>query len=99
MDYTSMSKEELIREITALAGKVSALKENKNGFSVLIEDSADAIFISDDNGYYVEVNKKACELIGYEKSEIIGKHITDFVLKEEIEKTPLKLDEIKAGKT
>src|SRR5688572_2552799 len=100
MDYTLMSKEELIRELGALAGKIQSLKEHKNnGYAVPIEESADAILISDPRGFYLDANKKACEMLGFAKSEIQGKHVSDFLPKEELEKNPLRLDEVNAGKT
>jgi PAS domain S-box-containing protein len=54
------------------AGKV-------NKYKALFENAADAIFLVDEKGKYIDVNKKALEVSGYSKKELIGKTIEDFI--------------------
>jgi|GEM_PF-4156772 len=43
----------------------------------IFESALDAMIIADDNANYVEVNKAACELLGYSKEEFKGKNVAD----------------------
>jgi PAS domain S-box-containing protein len=53
------------------------LRESEAKYRMLFENAEDAIFVADpDTGYLIEVNKKAEELTGYNRSELIGKHQT-----------------------
>ncbi|WP_449420284.1 PAS domain S-box protein [Phormidium nigroviride] len=45
----------------------------------LFETTLDAIAIADDGGRYVDLNPAACELLGLEKNEILGRCISDFL--------------------
>jgi PAS domain S-box-containing protein len=51
----------------------------------LFERSADAIFIADLDGRYTDVNRAACEMLGWTREEIIGKTIIDLIPRDEIE--------------
>ncbi len=40
---------------------------------------ADAIFVTETDGLIIDVNPAACQLLGYAKAELLGKHPWDFV--------------------
>ena len=42
-----------------------------------VEDLEDAVLIADDAGTYVAVSDRALELLGYDRSELLGLHIWD----------------------
>jgi len=46
-------------------------------FKTLLESSSDSILIHDMNGKVMEANHIACEIFGYTRSKMIGKHIKD----------------------
>ncbi|TFH03733.1 MAG: PAS domain S-box protein, partial [Methanosarcina sp.] len=46
-------------------------------FKTLLESSSDSILIHDMNGRVMEANHIACELFGYTRSKMLGKHIKD----------------------
>ena len=46
-------------------------------FKTLLESSSDSILIHDMNGRVIEANHVACEIFGYTRSKMIGKHIKD----------------------
>ncbi len=48
-----------------------------NIFSFLFENSSDAIFLSDLQGNLIEVNKTACEIMGYAKHELTKMNFRD----------------------
>ena len=49
----------------------------ENIFNFLFDNSSDAIFLSDLNGNIIEINKVACDFMGYKKSELIKKNFRD----------------------
>ena len=56
------------------------LYESENRFRSYIENAPNGIFITDNKGYYVEVNKAAEINTGYSQKELVGKHILDIIL-------------------
>ncbi|MFB2891931.1 PAS domain S-box protein [Aerosakkonemataceae cyanobacterium BLCC-F50] len=50
----------------------------------LIDLAPDAIFIADLNGYFTEVNRFACQLLGYRREELLGKTIADLIGPEDL---------------
>ena len=48
-------------------------------YKPLYENAIDAIFLVDEKGRYIDVNKKALELTGYTKEELLGKTILDLI--------------------
>ncbi|WP_440951975.1 PAS domain S-box protein [Methanococcoides sp. FTZ1] len=47
------------------------LKESENKFRTLFENANDAIYLADLNGQFLEVNKVACDQLGYTQSELL----------------------------
>ncbi len=61
-----------------------ALKESVNRFRTIIERSVDAIFLTDQNGYFTYANQTASDLLGYSKEEIREmKHDELFIKKDQ----------------
>lgn len=62
------------------------LKESEEKFRKIIENSADAIFIANEKGNYIYVNKKATELLNYTQKELCSMSIFDLASTEDLEK-------------
>lgn len=60
------------------------LRESENKYRTLFENTLDAIFLGDDQGYYVDVNPAAAKLLGYRRDQIIGHHYSEFIRKEDL---------------
>jgi len=54
------------------------MKEFEKNFHNLYKNAPDAISLIDANGVIINCNKQEEQLLGYNKEEIIGKHITTF---------------------
>ena len=50
----------------------------------LIESSLDSIISCDDKGYITRANKAFLEMLKYEEDDVVGKHITEFSIREDI---------------
>jgi PAS domain S-box-containing protein len=60
------------------------IRESQEKLSSYIRYAPDGIFISDENGNYVEVNPAACKLIGYAENELLKLTIPDIVFDEDL---------------
>jgi len=56
--------------------------EDKNA---IIEHTKDIICVFDERGYFISINKRSMDVLGYDASEINGRHFADFLVKEDID--------------
>ncbi len=87
---------ELIRFFEGLASSIGLafqrklaekeLKASEQRYRTYIDNSPTAVFIADATGRYVEVNRAACDLIGYSEEELLDRSIPDIVAREDIER-------------
>ncbi len=56
-----------------------SLRESEAKFRSYIENAPDGIFIADEKGEYIEVNKAACEMTGYSEDELLSMSIPDLI--------------------
>jgi len=81
------SKEQLVKEITALREQVAKLEVARDCLENVLENSPDAIGIVDKHGRLLKWNKLAEKLYGYSFKEVKKKKAFDFYAdKEEMEK-------------
>ena len=53
------------------------LRESEARYRGLVEHAADAIFVLDAAGSIRDVNRRACEKLGYNRAELIGRSLTE----------------------
>jgi PAS domain S-box-containing protein len=64
-----------ITDITARKRAEEALEKSEERFRKQFEEALDAIFVADaETGIVIDCNRAACELVGREKSELVGQH-------------------------
>ncbi len=64
-----------------------ALRQSEEKYRALTSDAGDAIVLIDTKGNILEANKKAEEIFGYTKEEVLNAHFTRFIPKEGLERT------------
>ncbi|MHA2315295.1 MAG: PAS domain S-box protein [Candidatus Hermodarchaeia archaeon] len=65
----------ITKEITERKKTEEALRESEEKYRKLFEETTDAIFVADaETGTLIDCNSAAEELVGREKSELVGKH-------------------------
>jgi len=57
----------------------TVLREHEQKLGAVFDTALDAIFITDDERRYVDVNPAGCEYLGVAKPDLIGRRIDDFV--------------------
>ena len=65
-------------DITNLKQTEEALRASERRFRVFVDHAADAFFLFDEQGRMVDVNRRACESLGYARDELLGMTPFDF---------------------
>ncbi len=69
----------IIKDITESINKESLLRIAEKKYETIFEKAPNGISILDKKGFIIEVNEKESSLLGYDKKEMIGKHISSFL--------------------
>jgi PAS domain S-box-containing protein len=69
----------LITNITERKRTECALKESEERFRHLFEQASDGIVTADLNGQYLDVNSRACQMLGYSREELFGLRVPDLL--------------------
>lgn len=79
------------RDITDRKQAESELRISEQRFRTFVDHAADAFFLFDDENVVLDVNRQACQTLGYTREELLGMTPIDF----DPDITPAILDEIK----
>ncbi|RLD44072.1 MAG: hypothetical protein DRI86_08405, partial [Bacteroidetes bacterium] len=83
-DDRSESIASTVVNITEDINKDIQLQLAKDKYATIFKKAPNGISILDNRGIIVEVNERDCQMLGYRKEEMIGKHISCFFEKEQI---------------
>lgn len=70
----------VLHDITELRSTEQELRSSERRFRTFVDYAADGFFLFDDHAIVLDVNRHACESLGYSREELIGKHPRDFDL-------------------
>ena len=76
---------ELEQELHESRKIIEKLKESEEKYRSIIDYAPDGVFISDENGKYLEVNPAACRITGYSKEELLKLSIPEILFTEDLE--------------
>ncbi len=62
---------------TAVTQRTAQLQTSEQRYRGLFDNSLEAIFIADDQGYYLDANPAACEMLGYTRAELLTMGVWD----------------------
>jgi PAS domain S-box-containing protein len=57
---------------------ISKLRAGEMRFRTFVDHATDSFFLLDDRSTVLDVNRQACNSLGYSRKELIGKHRSDF---------------------
>ena len=68
----------VLQDITELRQAEQELRASEARFRIFVDHATDAFFLLDDDWTILDVNRQACDGLGYSREELIGKHKSDF---------------------
>jgi PAS domain S-box-containing protein len=77
-------------DITELKRAESELRISEQRFRTFVDHATDAFFLFDDRNVVLDVNRQACERLGYRREELVGLTAIDF----DPDVTPAQLEEM-----
>ncbi len=73
------------------------LKESEKLHRYIVNKSPDIVYILDNKGRFTFINKRVESLLGYKMKDVIGKHYSELVHEDDIEKAQFKFNERRTG--
>jgi PAS domain S-box-containing protein len=67
----------VLQDITELRQAEQELRASEARFRTFVDHATDAFFLLDDHSTVLDVNREACQSLGYSRDELIGKHRSD----------------------
>ena len=68
----------IVQDITELRQAEEGLRASEARFRTFVDHATDAFFLHGDDGTVLDVNRQACESLGYGRDELIGVNPMDF---------------------
>jgi two-component system cell cycle sensor histidine kinase/response regulator CckA len=68
----------MMQDITELRQAELALRASEARFRTIVEHAADAFLLLDERLQVVDVNRQACDSLGYSRDELLGMHVRGF---------------------
>ncbi len=68
---------ELEQELRDRAAESARLRAEERRYRLLVEHAADGLVVHDDDGRFLEVNERACDLLGYSRDELLTMSLRD----------------------
>lgn len=86
------------RELTAENRRISAqLESSEKLYRYLVDSSPDLIYTLDHEGRFTFVNNRVTSLLGYDKEVLLGRHYSEIVFEEDLERALYVFNERRVG--
>jgi PAS domain S-box-containing protein len=87
----------MMMDITQLKDVETDLKNSENKFRALVENASDALIVHSFDGNLIDVNRKACESLGYTREELLQMNVEDIDVDYDITTAQNVWEKIKPG--
>jgi PAS domain S-box-containing protein len=75
----TLCKLEIFRDISDRKRCEEVLRQSEKRYRMLVETMSDGLGVQDENGVWIYVNDRLCEMLGYSTEEMVGRPATDFL--------------------
>ena len=89
--------EPLFRKLAESRQMEQSLRETEARFRATFEQAAVGIALVDLNGRWLQVNRRLCEIVGYEHGELLGKTFQEITHKDDLEADLTQLESLRRG--
>ncbi len=72
-----------VRDTSVRKRTVEALHKSESNFRALFDQAPEGVFIADLDGRCTDVNTAACQMLGYEREEMLGRTVFDIITGED----------------
>lgn len=83
LSYSNIKLATLVEHHKQTEEKLIQSEQKYRGY---IDTSPEGVFVTDAEGHYIEVNRSACDLIGYTEDELLAMNIAQLVLPEDFDR-------------
>lgn len=73
------------------------LKASEHRYRFIVSNSPDIIYMLDQKGRFIFINERATALLGFDPDTMVGKHYSEFVHSDDLEKAKFAFDERRSG--
>jgi PAS domain S-box-containing protein len=80
-----------------VAGALDRARGTEERFRAYVEQAADALFVHDFQGRFIDVNRQACASLGYTRDELLGMSVFDVECDFDLERAQAAWREIRPG--
>jgi PAS domain S-box-containing protein len=87
------------RDMTERKQMEDALRASEAKYRLLIEQAADGIFTTDQKGCFLDVNPTGCQMLGYNRVELLELNVTDTLLTDDLALAQQRMERLYAGET
>jgi PAS domain S-box-containing protein len=83
-----IASEGIIRDVTERKQMEQALRDSQARLQAIFDNAQDAILLTDDDRRYVDANPAACNMLGYEREELLTMSVEDVTADDSREAVP-----------
>ena len=89
----------IVHDLTRRIAAERALEASEARYRTLLNEASDGIVVTDLDWRFVDVNPRACTMLGYDRAELLARRLTDLIGSEELGRQPLPDGEMLRGGT
>lgn len=87
----------ILEDVTQRKQTEQALKDSEERYRTLVEGANDAVFLETFDGHIVDINTRACEMLGYTRNELLHLIMADLVHQDDSQVAEEKKNEGEPG--